>query len=299
MTFLEKLQMVVTEDKILQEEPLSAHTSFRIGGPAQYFLLPEEEEELVRLVALCVEEKMPYLLLGNGSNVLAKDEGLRGVVICTKNLQGISWGDGNTVTAQCGLLLGAMAADVLKHSCTGFEFASGIPGTVGGAVLMNAGAYGGEMKDCMVSARTLTREGTVKEYTVQELELSYRHSILQDNGEILLSATFHFESGDSEEIRSRMQELNQKRREKQPLEHASAGSTFKRPEGYFAGKLIDDAGLRGYRVGDVMVSEKHCGFVVNVGNGTYAQAMEVIRHVQEEVLAQFGVELRLEVRQIG
>lgn len=299
MTFLEKLQMIVTEDKILQEEPLSAHTSFRIGGPAQYFLLPEEEEELVRLVALCVEEKMPYLLLGNGSNVLAKDEGLRGVVICTKNLQGISWEDGNTVTAQCGLLLGAMAADVLKHSCTGFEFASGIPGTVGGAVLMNAGAYGGEMKDCMVSARTLTREGTVKEYTVQELELSYRHSILQDNGEILLSATFRFESGDSEEIRSKMQELNQKRREKQPLEYASAGSTFKRPEGYFAGKLIDDAGLRGYRVGDVMVSEKHCGFVVNVGNGTYAQTMEVIRHVQEEVLAQFGVELRLEVRQIG
>lgn len=299
MTFLEKLQMIVTEDKILQEEPLSAHTSFHIGGPAQYFLLPEEEEELVRLVALCVEEKMPYLLLGNGSNVLAKDEGMRGVVICTKNLQGIFWEDEGTVTAQCGILLGTMAADVLKHSCTGFEFASGIPGTVGGAVLMNAGAYGGEMKDCMVSARTLTREGTVKEYTAQELELSYRHSILQDNGEILLSATFHFEPGNSEEIRSKMQELNQKRREKQPLEYASAGSTFKRPEGYFAGKLIDDAGLRGYRVGDVMVSEKHCGFVVNVGNGTYAQAMEVIRHVQEEVLAQFGVELRLEVRQIG
>lgn len=299
MTFYEKLQMVVTEDKILQEEPLAAHTSFRIGGPAEYFLLPEEEGELVALVALCIEENMPYILLGNGSNVLVRDEGLRGVVICTKNLQGISWEDAGVVTAQCGVLLGAMAADVLKHGCTGFEFASGIPGTLGGAVLMNAGAYGGEMKDCIVSAKTLTREGTVKTYTAQELELSYRHSILQDNREILLSATFRFESGDAEEIRKKMQELNQRRREKQPLEYASAGSTFKRPGGYFAGKLIDDAGLRGYRVGDVMVSEKHCGFVVNVGNGTYAQAMEVIQHVQEEVRAQFGVELGLEVRLIG
>ena len=298
MTFFEKLQMVVTEDKILQEEPLAAHTSFRIGGPAQYFLLPEKEEELVGLVALCVKEGMPYLLLGNGSNVLARDEGVRGAVICTKKLQGLSWEDAGTVTAQCGLLLGAMAADVLKHGRTGFEFASGIPGTLGGAVLMNAGAYGGEMKDCIVSARALTKEGVVKEYTAQELELSYRHSILQDNGEILLSATFRFAPGDSEDIRRRMQELNQRRREKQPLEYASAGSTFKRPEGYFAGKLIEDAGLRGYRVGDVMVSEKHCGFVVNVGNGTYAQAMEVIRHVQEEVRKQFGVELGLEVRLI-
>ena len=296
MTFFEKLQTIVTEDKILQEEPLAAHTSFRIGGPAEYFLLPGEERELAELVALCVEEKMPYILLGNGSNVLVRDEGLRGVVICTKNLQGITWEDDSTVTAQCGLLLGAMAADVLKHGRTGFEFASGIPGTLGGAVLMNAGAYGGEMKDCIVSARTLTREGVVKEYTAQELELSYRHSILQDNGEILLSATFRFAPGDSEEIRKKMQELNQRRREKQPLEYGSAGSTFKRPEGYFAGKLIDDAGLRGYRVGDVMVSGKHCGFVVNVGNGTYAQAMEVIHHVQEEVRTQFGVELRLEVR---
>lgn len=296
MAFFEKLQTIVTEDKILQEEPLAAHTSFRIGGPAQYFLLPETESELAGMVELCVKEEMPYILLGNGSNVLARDEGLRGVVICTKNLQGISWEDEDTVTAQCGVLLSSMAADVLKHARTGFEFASGIPGTLGGAVLMNAGAYGGEMKDCIVSARTLSAEGSIKEYTAQELGLAYRYSVLQDNKEILLSATFHFESGDSKDIRARMQELNQRRREKQPLEYASAGSTFKRPEGYFAGKLIDDAGLRGYRVGDVMVSEKHCGFVVNVGNGTYAQAMEVIRHVQEEVRARFGVELGLEVR---
>lgn len=298
MAFYEKLQTIVTDDKILQEEPLAAHTSFRIGGPAQYFLLPAGESELMRLTELCVKEKMPYIILGNGSNVLARDEGFRGVVICTKNLQEISWEDADTVTAQCGVLLSALAADALRHARTGFEFASGIPGTLGGAVLMNAGAYGGEIKDCIVSARVLTGEGTVKEYTAQELRLAYRYSVLQDTGEILLSATFRFACGEQEDIRARMQELNQRRREKQPLEYGSAGSTFKRPEGYFAGKLIDDAGLRGYRLGDIMVSEKHCGFVVNVGNGTYAQAMEVIRHVQEEVRTRFGVELGLEVRLI-
>lgn len=296
MVIYKELADIVGEEAIIQSEPLKKHTTFRIGGPAEFFITPESSTQLSRVITFCKENGVPCVVLGNGSNVLAPDEGLLGVVLCTKKLNRFTWLEENVIEAECGITLSALASEITKKEMTGFEFAAGIPGTLGGAVLMNAGAYGGEIKDVLVSAKTITKDGVEKTYTKEELQLGYRSSIIQENGEIVLSATFALKKGNHETIVSTIREMNEKRRDKQPLEHGSAGSTFKRPEGYFAGKLIEDAGLKGYRVGDVMVSDKHCGFVVNVGDGTKEQAMDVISHVQEEVKSKFNVELELEVR---
>ena len=286
------------EDRVFTEELMSQHTTFKIGGPADYFLVPEKSEDVGAIVRLCKKEGIPYFILGNGSNLLVGDGGYRGVVIqIYKNMSAVKT-EGTTITAQAGALLSAVAAAAKNASLTGFEFAGGIPGTIGGAAVMNAGAYGGEIKDVIVAAKMIDRTGKIHLFSAEELHLSYRHSIVQEQGLIVVSALFAFEQGDRAQIKAQMQELNAKRREKQPLEYGSAGSTFKRPEGYFAGKLIEDAGLKGYRVGDIMVSEKHCGFVVNVGQGTCAQADAVIRHVQQTVKEQFGVTLETEVKRL-
>lgn len=304
MVKLEMLQKLAGNENVREQEPMSSHTTFRIGGPADYFVEIQTEEILAEVITYCKETETDYFVLGNGSNLLVRDEGYRGVMLSTRGLSGIEFtekpaADGKlSVTAGSGVMLSTLASQVAAKGLKGFEFASGIPGTLGGAVTMNAGAYGGEIKDVICSAKVLMNDGTIQVLSKEELQLSYRHSIIQERDMIVLEATFSFESGDIDEIQETIRELNGKRREKQPLEYGSAGSTFKRPEGHFAGKLIQDAGLRGYRCGDVMVSEKHCGFVVNVGKGTYAQAMEVIEHVQKTVDAEFGVKLELEVKRI-
>ena len=282
------------------DEPMSAHTTFRAGGKASCFAEPTEEE-LAELMSFVTREGLPYFVLGNGSNVLFSDAGYDGLVISIgKNMAQIRT-DGGAITAGAGALLSAVAAEALRQGLTGLAFASGIPGSVGGGVFMNAGAYGGELKDVISRVTALTPAGEKKTYRTEELDFSYRHSIFaaEAAGEIVLSADFSLKEGDPDRIRETMQVLNARRREKQPLEFPSAGSTFKRPEGHFAGQLIQEAGLMGYAVGDAMVSTKHAGFVVNTGKASSSDIYAVICHVQEKVLETSGGHLEPEVRLIG
>ena len=301
--FNNELCNIMKEGQLKEAEPMKNHTTFRIGGPARFYAIPKTEEELSEIIKLCNQYEVPFFILGNGSNLLVSDEGFDGVVIEVKDQFAYckvnESSDKSIVKAGAGILLSKLAKEVYNYSLAGFEFASGIPGTLGGAVAMNAGAYGGEIKDHIVSAKVMTRDGQVKELRKDELELGYRRSIITKTADIVLEATFEFEKGNQDEIAALMKDFNGRRREKQPLEFPSAGSTFKRPEGYFAGKLIMDAGLRGFRVGDIMVSEKHCGFVVNAGNGTAAQVKELIEQVTKKVEDQFGVRLEPEVRFVG
>ena len=287
------------EDRVFTEEAMSQHTTFKIGGPADYFLMPDKGEDVGRVIKICKEKEIPYFILGNGSNLLVGDGGYRGAVIqIYRNMSSVTV-EGNEITAQAGALLSAVAAAAKNASLTGFEFAGGIPGTIGGAVVMNAGAYGGEMKDVLTEVTVMNAEGDIFTLPTEELELGYRTSIIKTAGYIVLEAVISLEKGDQEEIRSRMQELAGMRTSKQPLSYPSAGSTFKRPEVYFAGKLIMDSGLRGYQVGGAQVSEKHCGFVINKGNATAADVLTLIENVREKVQEQFGVTLEPEVKFLG
>lgn len=296
--FLQELNKVLKEEQIQLQEPMSRHTTFRVGGPADIYVLPQINQ-VKEVLQLCSTFDIPICIKGNGSNLLVGDKGIRGVVLeLGKNAADISVA-GNHITAEAGAILGAVAKKALEQSLTGLESAAGIPGTVGGAVVMNAGAYGWEMKDSLVKATVLTRELEVKELTSEELELSYRHSNVLDNGYVVLKAEFALTPGNQEEIQEAMEDYRQRRQDKQPLNYPSAGSTFKRPEGNFAGKLIQDAGLRGFQVGGAQVSEKHCGFVVNKENATAADIMSLISQVQEKVRDQFGVTLEPEVKRMG
>lgn len=283
-------------DHVLTDEPMKQHTTFKIGGPADYFLVPETGEEVGEIIKICRKTDTPYFILGNGSNLLVGDGGYRGAVIQVyRNMSAVTV-EGTTITAQAGALLSAVAAAAKNASLTGFEFAGGIPGTVGGAAVMNAGAYGGEMKDVLVEVTVMDAEGKIFAISAEKLELGYRTSVIKKAGYIVLEAKIRLKEGDQEAIRERMKELTIQRTTKQPLEYPSAGSTFKRPEGYFAGKLIDDAGLRGYRVGGAMVSEKHCGFVINYDNATATDVINLMKDVQAKVKEKFGVQLEPEVR---
>lgn len=283
--------------QLKEGELLSNHTTFRIGGAAKYFAVPKNEEEIMEAVDFAIVKDLPYYILGKGSNVLFADEGYHGVIIeIGAGMEKVERTGDTGIRAQAGVSLSALAAFAAREGLSGLEFAGGIPGTLGGAVTMNAGAYGGEMKDVIVSAKVMDEEGAVQELSCEELQLGYRTSIVQKKQFVVLEAEFLLKPGTTEEIQNTMKELNAKRREKQPLEYPSAGSTFKRPEGYFAGKLIEDAGLRGYRVGDAQVSEKHCGFVVNRGKATCAEVLQLIGDVQKTVKEQFGVQLEPEVR---
>ena len=296
---LEKLQKLIGEAKVLVNEPMASHTTFRIGGPADYFVMPETVEELRDILALCKEEGLPYFILGNGSNLLVGDKGFRGVVIqLYKNFDGLSI-EGTRVTAKSGAMLIRVAKEAGKAGLTGLEFASGIPGTIGGAMVMNAGAYGGEMKDVVTAVTVLTKDGDIKTLTGSEMNFRYRGSVVEDEGYIVLETVMELKEGNLEEIQARIDELSLQRRTKQPIEYPSAGSTFKRPEGYFAGKLIQDTNLRGYQVGGAQVSEKHCGFVINAGGATAADVMQLMQDVSDKVNAQFGVTLEPEVKRIG
>ena len=296
---LEKLQKLLGEAKVLVNEPMASHTTFRIGGPADYFVMPETAEELANVLQLCKEENIPYFILGNGSNLLVGDKGFRGVVIqLYKNFDGIQI-EGTTVTAKAGAMLIRVAKEAGKAGLTGLEFASGIPGTIGGAMVMNAGAYGGEMIDVVTSVTVLTKDGEIRKLTGEEMNFRYRGSVVEDEGYIVLEAVMELKEGNLEEIQACIEELSVQRKTKQPIEYPSAGSTFKRPEGYFAGKLIMDAGLRGYQVGGAQVSEKHCGFVINAGGATAADVMQLMQDVSDKVQEQFGVALEPEVKRIG
>lgn len=297
--FCQKIKQQLTTGTLLEQELMSRHTSFRIGGPADYFVEPASVDELAGVLSLARQEKVPFFIVGNGSNLLVSDEGFRGMIVHTGgSLRSISV-EGDVIYAQAGALLGAVAGAALEAELTGMEFAAGIPGTLGGAVCMNAGAYGGEMKDILLDAEVLTQDGERLVIPVEELDLSYRHSIIFEKNYIVLAAHIRLSRGDKTQIRNRMNELTGARKEKQPLEYPSAGSTFKRPEGYFAGKLIQDAGLKGYTVGGAQVSEKHSGFVINRGGATAEEVRFLIRQVRSKVKQQFGVELEPEVRMLG
>ena len=293
------LEAAAGTDHIYREEPMKNHTTFRIGGNAEVFAAPDSADGIERVLQICREENIPCTVIGNGSNLLVGDRGVRGVVLqIYRNYASIRI-EGTDLYVQAGALLGQTAAAAAREGLTGLEFASGIPGTIGGAAAMNAGAYGGEMKDVLVWVKAIDRDGYVRQYAAAELELGYRTSRIQKEALVVLEVKLTLQQGDPVKIRERMEELKEQRVAKQPLEYPSAGSTFKRPEGYFAGKLIMDAGLRGFSVGDAQVSEKHCGFVINRGNATAADVMALVSQVQTIVEEKFGVRLELEVRRIG
>ena len=293
------LEAAAGTDHIYREEPMKNHTTFRIGGNAEVFAAPDSADGIERVLQICREENIPCTVIGNGSNLLVGDRGVCGVVLqIYRNYASIRI-EGTDLYVQAGALLGQTAAAAAREGLTGLEFASGIPGTIGGAAAMNAGAYGGEMKDVLVWVKAIDRDGHVRQYAAEELELGYRTSRIQKEALVVLEVKLTLQQGDPVKIRERMEELKEQRVAKQPLEYPSAGSTFKRPEGCFAGKLIMDAGLRGFSVGDAQVSEKHCGFVINRGNATAADVMALVSQVQTIVEEKFGVRLELEVRRIG
>lgn len=296
--FLTELQNVMGGSGIFMEEPMKKHTTFRVGGPADVLVQPDETA-LAAIIALCRQYHVPYSFIGNGSNLLVGDKGIRGVVIEMTDPMGNIEVDGTKIMAQAGAMLSKIANTAASNGLGGMEFAAGIPGSVGGAVVMNAGAYGGEMKDIIEKVYVLDENGAQLELDRDALDLGYRHSCIPEKKYIVTKVVLELVPRDEVEIRSEMKELNEKRAEKQPLQYPSAGSTFKRPEGYFAGKLIMDAGLRGYQVGGAQVSEKHCGFVINKGDATAADICQLMRDVSDKVQAQFGVVLEPEVKMIG
>ncbi len=297
--FYDELKKILPEECIRLDEPMERHTSFRVGGPADYFLTPGTGEEIGKVVSCCREQGVPYYIIGNGSNLLVADDGYRGAVIqIYKSMNRIAV-NGSCMIAQAGALLSGIAASALENGLTGFEFAAGIPGTLGGACVMNAGAYGGEMKDVLKRVLVMSLEGKVFSIPAEELEMGYRTSIIAKKGYIVLEAEIGLSAGKVQEIKAKMDDLKERRVSKQPLEFPSAGSTFKRPEGYFAGKLIQDSGLRGFQVGGAQVSEKHCGFVINKDHATAADIAELMRQVSEKVNRKFGVILEPEVKRLG
>lgn len=295
-----QLSELLPSAEILYNEPMSKHTTFRVGGAADVFIRIVSEEQLKVLIPELVKSEIPYYVIGKGSNLLVGDKGFRGVVIQLDEAFESIKVNNNAVTACAGASMAKIAKTALQNSLTGFEFAAGIPGCVGGGVIMNAGAYDGEMKDVVSKVRVLCKDGNIKEYTNEEMCFGYRVSALKNKPEyIVLEVEMILEPGNEEEILAKMQDLAKRRKDKQPLEYPSAGSTFKRPEGYFAGKLIGDAGLSGYSVGGAEVSEKHNGFVINRGNATAADVRTLIETIQCKVYEQFGVNLEREVIYLG
>lgn len=295
----QKFCQVLGKEQVLFEEPMKSHTTFRIGGPAEVFIMPKSVKQVQMAVKICQEEQIPYFILGNGSNLLVSDRGYRGVIIQMDRNMGEIQVEGTEIQAAAGALLSSIAVAARRESLTGFEFAGGIPGTLGGAVVMNAGAYGGEIKDVLKEVTVMDGDGKIFTLPASELEMGYRTSIVKTAGYLVLSARITLSRGKEEDIKARTRELSEMRTQKQPLDYPSAGSTFKRPEGYFAGKLIMDSGLRGYSVGGAMVSEKHCGFVINKGNATAEDVVSLMKHVTEVVQEKYGVTLEPEVKFLG
>jgi UDP-N-acetylmuramate dehydrogenase len=296
---IKKIQSIINDNRVYENELLKEHTYFKIGGPAKILVQVKSIDEIKKVIQLCKDEGVKYYVIGNGTNILVPDEGLDAVIIKIAETFKDYRIHGNKVYVQAGMLLSTLSKKIAKASLTGFEFASGIPGTVGGAIYMNAGAYGGEMKDIVEYAKVLDCDGKVQKIMNKDLELGYRKSIVSEKNYIVLSVCFALKKGDIDKINNEIQLLDEKRISKQPLDLPSAGSTFKRPEGYYAGKLIDDAGLRGFRFRDAQVSDKHCGFVVNRGNATCKDVLQLIEMVKKVVFDQFNVTLEREVRILG
>jgi UDP-N-acetylmuramate dehydrogenase len=298
--FNDKILDAANEKNVIFGEKMGKHTSFRVGGPAACFVTPEDEKELKNITDLCRQENKPFFVLGNGSNLLVGDQGFDGVVISMNHFSDCQiQKEKGIIKAGAGIPLAKIAREAYKASLTGFEFAAGIPGTLGGAVVMNAGAYGSEMKEVLSKVRVLTPAGEVKEFSVSELSLGYRTSCIIKNQYIVLEAVIQLEDGEENQIKDKMDDLAYRRKEKQPLEYPSAGSTFKRPEGHYAGKLIDEAGLRGFSLGGAQVSEKHCGFVINKDHATATDIRNLCKEVKERVRKHSGVELEMEVKTLG
>lgn len=286
------------EEDVILNCPMKEHIYFKVGGPVDILVTPINKEQVVKTVKLCKENNVPYFLLGNGSNLLVKDGGVDGVVIKFNKLNNIDI-NGNEIKAESGALLSNVAKTALANNLTGFEFACGIPGSIGGAVSMNAGAYNGEMAHVIKEAEVVDNYGNIITLSKEELDLGYRNSLVMKKGFVVLSATLTLENGQYDNIKDIMNDLTAKRETKQPLEYPSAGSTFKRPEGHFAGKLIQDSGLKGFSIGGAAVSEKHSGFIINKGGATAREVLDVIMHVQKTVKENFDVELHTEVKIIG
>lgn len=293
------IEEIVGSDNLKKDELLSKHTTFKIGGPADIFVQATSVEVLSKLVKYLHSNNLPFYILGNGSNLLVSDAGFRGVIITLSEDFNDIVVDEEVITAGAGATMAKTGMIAYQHELTGFEFASGIPGSVGGGIIMNAGAYGGELKDITVSVTAMDYEGNVVTFTNEAMEFSYRNSYLKHKPYIVLEATFKLSKGNPEDIKATMDDLAFRRRDKQPLEYPSAGSTFKRPEGYFAGKLIQDSGLSGYTVGGAQVATRHNGFVINIGNATCNDVLTLIGDVKAKVLEKFGVELEPEVIVLG
>ncbi|MFY9176813.1 MAG: UDP-N-acetylmuramate dehydrogenase [Caldicoprobacterales bacterium] len=294
-----KLSEYIPSERILKDEPMKKHTSFRIGGPADIMVLPANEEEIIHTLKVCKDTSVPIFIMGNGSNLLVRDKGIRGVVLkISENYSNIDIG-GKTIKAQSGVLLSTLSRAAVRHSLKGLEFASGIPGTLGGAITMNAGAYGGEMKDVVVSVRCIDSNGKIHILDEEEMNFGYRTSCIQTTDLIVSEVDMVLEYGDQQESLDLMADLARRRREKQPLAYPSAGSTFKRPVGYYAGKLIQDCGLKGLRIGDAQISDLHAGFIINLGNATAQNVIDLIKKVQDIIYDKYGVEMVPEVRIVG
>ena len=294
--FFKQLCEIAGKENVRTDEPMKQHTTFRIGGAADYFVSPQTTDQIKNIIDLCKSEAMPWYVIGNGSNLLVSDRGFRGVIIqLFKNFSDLRV-EGDRLYVQAGTLLSRTAKKALEASLTGFEFAAGIPGTIGGAMVMNAGAYDGEMSQVVTTVTVVNRNGEIMELDNSTMEYGYRTSVIQNQSFVVTKVTFRLQPGDPEQIAAKMEELAIRRREKQPLEYPSAGSTFKRPEGHFAGQLIMEAGLRGYSVGGAKVSEKHCGFIINTGNATAEDVKDVIWEVQRRVKERFHVELEPEIK---
>ena len=296
---IETLKQIVGENSILENENMASHTTFKCGGNASLYIAPNSIDELVKVLEVLREEDYPYMVIGNGSNLLVKDSGYDGAIVEVDKKIGEIDVRGEEIIVEAGAKLSKVATIAMESDLAGFEFAHGIPGNMGGAVVMNAGAYGGEMKDVLKWVKVVDQNGEIKTLENDELELGYRTSKVMKEKMIVLEACIKLELGIMGEIADVMALLMSKRKASQPLEYPSAGSTFKRPEGYYAGKLVQDAGMKGYRVGDAMVSEKHSGFVINCGNATATDVIQVIKDVQAKVKEDFGVDLEPEVRIIG
>lgn len=293
------IKTIIPKDRILFHEPMSKHTTFRVGGEAECLIMVRQEEEVVKLILYLNQIEEEYFILGNGSNLLVGDKGYRGVILKFDGPMEDIRVEGTLVKARAGALLSKAASVARDHGLSGLEFAAGIPGSIGGGVVMNAGAYGGEMKQIVVSVRGMNKDGQILTLDNDTMEFGYRTSAIKNRPIIVLEVTLQLTEGSPEEIGAKMEELANLRRSKQPLEYPSAGSTFKRPEGYYAGKLIMDAGMRGHRIGGAQVSNKHCGFVVNTGGATAADVREVIEEVQERVKERFHVSLEPEIIFLG
>lgn len=297
--FEELLRETIEETSLYIEEPMSKHTTFRVGGVADYYIQMNSIEGLQKVKELCAQFEIPYYVIGNGSNLLVGDKGYRGLIIEVGNQWNRISCHGGYIYAEAGASLSKVAKVALDHELTGLEFAAGIPGNLGGAIVMNAGAYGGEIKDVVESVRIINEENQVEELTREDLKFGYRTSAIMSSSVIVVGVKMKLEKGTKKEIKEKMDEWKLQRVTKQPLDMPSAGSTFKRPLGYFAAKLIDEAGLRGFQVGGAQVSVKHCGFVVNTGNATAAHIAQLMETVRQKVKEQFGVELEPEVKRIG